>query len=103
MIKYKLVFDKVILKQLKNLSKNKDLKEIISKILDKIEEDGPEAGNIIDPKLHIYEVKRKSPPIRLYFKYNLITDEVYIFEYEMKTSPKKQKETILKLKKKSES
>ncbi|MBS3156235.1 hypothetical protein J4413_03315 [Candidatus Woesearchaeota archaeon] len=103
MARYNLVFDEIILKQLKDLSKNKGLKEIISKILDKIEELGPNAGNLLDSKLHIYEIKRKSPPIRLYFKHNLTTEEIYIFEYEMKTSTKKQKETILRLKRKSES
>ena len=102
MARYNLVFDEIILKQLKDLSKNKGLKEIISKILDKIEELGPNAGNLLDSKLHIYEIKRKSPPIRLYFKHDLLTGEVYIFEYEMKTSSKKQKETISKLKRKSE-
>jgi len=38
MIKYKLVFDEIILKQLKNLEKDKALQKIISKILDKLEE-----------------------------------------------------------------
>src|SRR3989344_6049512 len=99
MVGYNLVFDEIILKQLKDLSKNKGLKEIISKIL----ELGPNTGNLLDSKLHIYEIKRKSPPIRLYFKHNLTTEEIYIFEYEMKTSTKKQKETILRLKRKSES
>src|SRR3989344_1423622 len=57
MARYNLVFDEIILKQLKDLSKNKGLKEIISKILDKIEELGPNAGNLLDSKLHIYEMK----------------------------------------------
>ena len=103
MIKHKLIFDEIILKQLKNLGKDRALQKIISKILDKLEEKGPEEGDIIDSRLHIYEVKRKNPPIRLYFKYNLATDEIYIFEYEMKTSPKKQRETISKLRKRLES
>ena len=100
---YSLVFDEVILKQLKNLGKNKGLREIIRKSLDKIEELGPDAGNLLDSRLHIYEIKRKNPPIRLYFKHSLTSEEIYIFEYEMKTSTKKQKETVSRLKRKSES
>ena len=57
---YSLVFDEVILKQLKNLGKNKGLREIIRKSLDKIEELGPDAGNLLDSRLHIYEIKRKN-------------------------------------------
>src|SRR3989344_3278254 len=100
MARYNLVFDEIILKQLKDLSKNKGLKEIISKILDKIEELGPNAGNLLDSKLHIYEIKRKSPPIRLYFKHNLTTEEIYIFKYEMKNFNKKKKRNNSKAKKK---
>ena len=83
---FKLVFDEVMIKQLKKVSKNNEIKTLLSKILNKIEELGPRAGKLIDAQLHIYEIKVKSPPIRLYYKHNFQTNEIYIFEYEMKTS-----------------
>lgn len=98
MTAYTLVFDEVILKQLKKLERDTHTKEIISKILDKIEEMGPDAGKLIDPRLKIYEVKRKQPPIRLYYKILEERKEAYIFEYEMKTSKEKQQDTIHKIK-----
>jgi len=39
----------------------------------------------------------KSPPIRLYYKHNLLTNEIYVFEYGMKTSEGKQNKTIYKI------
>lgn len=96
--KFNIVFDEVILGQLKKLGKNKELRERISKILDKIEELGPSAGKLLDSKLRIYEVKSKRPPIRLYYKHVLDSKEIYIFEYELKTSKTRQKKTIKKLK-----
>ncbi len=96
---FTLVFDDVMLKQLKKAGKNKQIRNIISKMLDKIELIGPLAGELLDSKLHIYEIKNKRPPIRLYFKHNIKTDETYIFEYEMKTSEDKQKKTIDKIRK----
>ena len=49
-------------------------------MLDKTEELGPGAGKLLDPKLGLYEVKSKKPPIRLYFKHLVDTDEIYVFE-----------------------
>ena len=100
---YNLVFDEVMLNQLKKLEKDAHTKEIISKILDKIEELGPNAGSLIDSRLKIYEVKRKHPPIRLYYKIIEEVKEAYIFEYEMKTSKEKQKGTINKIRSKLKS
>jgi mRNA-degrading endonuclease RelE of RelBE toxin-antitoxin system len=97
---YELVFDDAILKQLKQTSKNNSLKTLLSKIFDKIEEIGPRAGSLIDPKLFIYEIKMKHPPIRIYYKHNKTTNEIYLFEYEFKTSEKKQDKTIKKIRKK---
>ena len=99
---YNLVFDEVILNHLKKLEKDACTKEIISKILDKIEELGPDAGNLLDSRLKIYEVKRKHLPIRLYYKIVEEKREAYIFEYEMKTGHKKQQDTINKIRYKSE-
>jgi len=97
-VPYTLVFDGVILKQFKKAGKNMHIKNILKKMLDKIEANGPEAGEIVDPQLSIYEVKSMHPPIRLYFKHSLVANEIYVFEYEMKTSPQKQQRTIDKLK-----
>ena len=99
---YKLIFDEVILRQLKKAGRNQQVKQILTNILDKIEELGPRAGNLIDTKLFLYEFKVKHPPIRLYFKYNSNTREIYVFEYEMKTSEDKQQKTIDKIKRKLE-
>ena len=51
---YDLLFDKVIVDQLKHLGKNKHLKRILSKLLDKIENKGPRTGKLLDSKLFIY-------------------------------------------------
>ena len=91
---YTLVFDDVMVKQLKKAGKNQHIKEILTKMLDKLELAGPDAGELLDSQLFIYEVKLKHPPIRLYFKHNKPTNEIYVFEFEMKTSPEKQKATI---------
>ena len=99
MADYTLVFDDVMIKQLKKAAKNQHIKEILTKMLDKLELSGPDAGELLDPQLSLYEVKIKHPPIRLYFKHNKSTNEIYVFEFEMKTSPEKQKATIIKLKK----
>jgi len=97
---YTLVFDVVILKQLKKLGKDKSVRDILSKMLDKIEEKGSRAGKLLDPKLSLFEVKNKRPPIRLYYKIVETMTEAYVFEFEMKTSAKKQQKTIGKIKRK---
>ena len=103
MANYTLVFDDVMIKQLKKAAKNQHIKEILTKMLDKLELSGPDAGELLDPQLSLYEVKIKHPPLRLYFKHNRSTNEIYVFEFEMKTSPEKQKATIINLKKKIDS
>lgn len=98
--KFQIIFDEVMLNQLKKLGKNQELRNRISKMLDKIEALGPRAGKPLDLRLNIYESKR--PSIRLYFKYVKNTNQIYVFEYEMKTSATRQRTTIEKLKEKSE-
>ena len=98
---YTLVFDDVMIKQLKKAAKNQHIKEILTKMLDKLELSGPDAGELLDSQLSLFEVKIKHPPIRLYYKHNKSTNEIYVFEFEMKTSPEKQKATIKKLKQKA--
>ncbi len=100
MVNYNIIFDEVIIKQLQQASKNNHIKQILTKMLDKIELLGPNAGKLLDSKLFIYELKSKHPPIRLYYKYNISNNEIYIFEYEMKTSKARQQNTINKIKNK---
>ena len=96
---FELVFDEVIIKQLRKVAKSSKIKEILTKMLNKIEFFGPQAGKLIDSRLFIFEAKNVHPPIRLYFKHNIQTNEIYIFEFEIKTSEEKQQTTIEKIKK----
>ena len=93
---YEIKFDDILLDQLKKVDESE--KKILSKMFDKIEEKGPKAGKMIDSKLFIYEMKNKRPPIRLYFKHMKDSKNIWLFEYEMKTSEKKQKRTIGRIK-----
>lgn len=94
---YTLVYDEVILLQLKKLGSNKHIQEILTKMFDKMEELGPRAGELIDSHLFIYEMKAKHPPIRLYYRHIQQTGDLYVFEYEMKMSRHKQQKTIGKI------
>lgn len=95
--RYGLVFDEIMIKQLKKAAKNNQIKQILSKMLDKLEFGGPLFGKLLDSQLFIYELKNKNPPVRLYFKHNIATNEIYVFEFEMKTSKEKQTGTIEKI------
>ncbi len=90
-----------MVKQLRKAAKNNQIKQILTKMLDKVEESGPDAGKLLDSKLFIYEIKSMHPPIRLYFKHNLSTAEIYVFEFEMKTSEAEQQKTIDRIRKKA--
>jgi hypothetical protein len=90
-----------MLKQLKDIKNDGNLRPIFTKILDKLEEMGPLAGKLLDSHLFIYEIKMKRPPIRLYYKHNQATNELYVFEYEMKTSVEKQQRTVEKIRRKA--
>jgi mRNA-degrading endonuclease RelE of RelBE toxin-antitoxin system len=103
MMSYKIIFDEVILKQLKKAGKDQLLKNILSKSFNKIEKLGPRAGDLIDSQLKIYEIKIKRPPIRLFYKHNVLTNEIYVFEYAVKTSQEKQQSVIEKIKSKLKS
>lgn len=93
---YQLVFDDVIAEQLRKLKENEPIQKILSTMFDKIEGQGTLAGKGIDRQLHLYEMKCKHPPIRLYFK-QTSPSEILLFEFELKTSPEKQQKTIGKL------
>jgi hypothetical protein len=69
-------------------------------MFDKLEEKGADAGELLDSRLFIYELKTKHPPIRLYFVPSQNANEIKVFEFEMKTSPEKQKDTIKELREK---
>ena len=97
MVNFPLVFDDVMIKQLQKAAKNQQLKEILRNMLDELEEKGQQAGKLLDSHLFIYEIKNKHPPIRLYFKHNNQTDEIYVFEFDMKTSQERQQITIEKI------
>lgn len=96
-ITYPLVFDEVMIKQLQKAGKNQQLKLILKNMFDELELKGPAIGKLLDSHLFIYELKNKHPPLRLYFKHNIKTNEIYIFEFEIKTSEEKQKLTIAKI------
>jgi len=100
-MKYRLIFDEVIIKQLKKIAKNNQIKEILSKILNKLELIGPDAGKLIDSQLFLYEIKNNKPAIRLYYRHNY--DEIHVFKFEIKKSQEKQQKTIEKIKKKLKS
>ena len=95
---YTLAFDEVMIKQLQKAAKQQQVKNILQSMLDELEVKGPNAGKLLDSHLFIYEIKNKHPPIRLYFRHNLQTNEIYVFEFEMKTSEEKQQRTIAKIK-----
>ena len=98
---YELIFDRIVVRQLRKSCKDGQVRLIISKMLDKLEIVGPLAGKLLDPKIMLYEMKNISPPIRLYFKEMKGQNKLYVFEFEMKTSQLKQKKTISRLRSKS--
>lgn len=98
--RYVLVFDEVMIKQLKKVARDGVVKQILTKMFDRLEEFGPNAGKLLDSKLFIYELKTNHPPLRLYYVPSVETKEIKIFEFEMKTSPEKQKGTIKELREK---
>ena len=97
MSNYTLIFDDLIKKQLQKLKEHEPIRAVLSRMFDAIEERGVLIGKCIDLPLHLYEMKAKSPPVRLYFK-QIGPTEILLFEFELKTSPEKQRLTIAKLK-----
>lgn len=93
-MRYKLIFDEVMIRQLRRLGTNRGVRDVLSKMLDKIEELGPRAGKLLDVGLGIFEVKVKRPSIRLYYRCLRGSDEIYVFEYEVKRSSRRQQGVI---------
>lgn len=95
--KYPVVFDEVVKQRLEKVIIKSRCRAIIKGWLDELEMSGPAAGKLLDNHVWLYEMKNKHPPLRLYFYHQKSTNKVIIFEVEMKTSEKKQQETIGKL------
>jgi mRNA-degrading endonuclease RelE of RelBE toxin-antitoxin system len=98
--KYQIIFDRVIAKQLRKISKNSSLKRVMAKIIGKIEIKGENAGKSLDLKYNLYEIKLKRPPLRLYYAVYPKERIIKILEFHMKTSEKKQEHIIIKIVKK---
>lgn len=97
MTKYKLIFGKSILKKLQKIEKKADIKNLVVKMLNKIEEKGPNAGKLLDSVVNLYEIKSKNPPLRLYFEIIFEGNKAEIIDFEMKKSKKKQNNIIQKI------
>ena len=50
---YNLIFDDIMIKQFKKAAKNQHIKDILTKMLDKLEFTGPDAGELLDSQLSI--------------------------------------------------
>ena len=73
------------------------VRQILSKMFDKMELLGPRAGKLVDSHLFLYEMKSKHPPIKVYCRHVKSNNELWVFEYDLKTSQKKQQQTINKI------
>ncbi len=95
--KFLVIFDEVVKEKLEKAITQDSAREIIKQWLDNLEERGPSAGKLLDNHLWLYEMKNKHPPLRLYYHYQKSTEKVIIFELDMKTSEKKQRTIIDKI------
>ncbi len=95
--KYVVVFDEIVKDRLQKAIETGNTREIITQWLDELEEQGPNAGKLLDNHIWLYEMKSKHPPLRLYYHYQKAQNKIIIFEFEMKTSSGKQNQTITKL------
>lgn len=92
---FKLHFTKKATKQLLKLSKNKSVFEILQTAFDSLEEKGADVGKLLDVKTGLFELKRKRPPLRIY--YGVEMSKVIIIEIEFKKSTRGQNVLISKL------
>ena len=60
-------YDKKVVHELHKLRHHDDLAATYLHLLQKLEQLGPRAGKLLDEHLHVYEVREKHPPLRLYF------------------------------------
>jgi len=98
MNKYKLVFGSIVKKKLEKLKSKKDIKLYLSKIFNKIENLGPNAGKLLDNKLYLYEVKMKNHSLRIFFQIVIENNIAKIIDFEIKKSEKNQNNLIEKIK-----
>lgn len=103
MAEYEVSYDPKFEKQFDKISKNKHLVDLLSKLIKRIRLLGPDAGKLIDAKMSIYEIKMKRPPLRLYFWYRLALQDIYIIEYQLKTSKDAQRKVIDNIKERLQS
>jgi hypothetical protein len=89
-----------MIKQFKKLSKNTHLKEVLVSMLNELEDKGPSIGKLLDSQLHLYELKRGNPSLRIYYRPHKVSNKIDIFEYEIKKRRKQQKRTIKRIKRK---
>ncbi len=94
---YLVVFDEEVKKNLEKLILGSNNRQLIRRWLDELENNGPTAGKLLDNHLWLYEMKNKHPALRLYFYFQKTENKIIIFDIEMKTSFKKQENTITKL------
>lgn len=94
---YTVVFDEVVKEQIEKALTKGNIKAIIKQWLDDLEKHGPNAGKLLDNHIWLYEMKSKHPPLCLYYHSQKALNKIIIFAFEMKTSEKKQKQTINKL------
>ncbi|HLC88638.1 MAG TPA: hypothetical protein VJG49_01245 [Candidatus Nanoarchaeia archaeon] len=94
---YEVVFDEVVKDKFQKLITSNNNREIIKRWFDELEFKGPSAGKLLDNHVWLYELKNKHPPLRLYYYFHRSSNNIIIFEIEMKTNPKKQRETIGKI------
>lgn len=95
--RYMVVFDEVVKEKLQRIIEQSSYRKIVKSWLDDLEDKGPNAGKLLDNHVWLYEMKNKHPPLRLYFHHQKFAEKVLIFEVEMKTSEKRQRKTIDKL------
>ena len=97
MVNYTVVFDDVIKESFEKAIMEGNIKTIFKQWFDDLETLGPNAGKLLDNHVWLYEMKNKHPPLRLYYHYQKALNKIIIFDFEMKTSEKKQNQIIKKL------
>lgn len=95
---HNVVFDDIMKKHWCKYNRNYEVKIAIRSMVHSLKIEGINAGRCINVKLQLYEIKRKRPPLRLY--YQPIADEILLLACEMKTNKKKQQSLIDSLLKK---
>jgi len=93
------IFSAEMVKQFKKLSENQAIKKLLVGMLNDLEQKGPHIGKLLDSRLHLFELKRGNPSLRVYYRPRLGTNKIDVFELEVKKSQKQQNSTIKRLRK----